>query len=36
METNKRHMMAVIRRKMITKVKPSAKVYNRKKEKGDD
>jgi hypothetical protein len=31
---NKRHMMAIIRRKMTTKVKVSGKIYDRKK-KGD-
>jgi len=28
---DKRHAAQIIRRKMITKVKPSGKVYNRKK-----
>ena len=30
---NKRYVAQIVRRKMITKVKPSKKVYNRKKEK---
>ena len=38
METNKlplekRHVMQIIRRKMITKVKPSGKIYDRNKHK---
>lgn len=28
---NERHIAQIIRRKMITKVKPSAKIYTRKK-----
>jgi hypothetical protein len=31
-ELNKRHISQIIRRNMITKVKPSKKVYSRKKE----
>lgn len=30
---NPRHVAQIIRRKMITKTKPSKKIYNRKKEK---
>lgn len=30
---NKRHLMQIARRKNITKVKPSGKVYDRKQEK---
>jgi hypothetical protein len=31
-----RHIKQIIRRKMITKVKPSGKVYNRKKKQKTD
>lgn len=31
-EQSKRNLMQLIRRKMITKIKPSGKVYDRKKE----
>jgi hypothetical protein len=32
-EYNERHLAQLIRRKMITKIKPSGKVYSRKKQK---
>lgn len=33
---SERHVSQIIRRKMIQKVKPSKKIYNRKKRKKDD
>ena len=33
---NIRHMMQIARRKNITKVKPSGKVYDRRKQKNND
>lgn len=33
---NKRHIQQIIRRKMIQKIKPSSKIYNRKDKKNEE